>query len=220
MLAVSRVAAALPLALVLAPSLARADDTSMFMNVGGSIGIGTSIDGDTAFGEPYDPEGTLAARLTLSWEPPPLPYPERPGYKVAGAFVPEVTIGYLRVADHRTGDPDDNTDGFITIGGRLELRLAQFRMGLLKVSARGGMYLAGRVGALTDSANTPLVEGALGEHIFLGDSVHVGVEFGVQRFFGEQYQAFVDTPNGRAPWRDGDGQYVSMHASLYVGWGL
>ena len=220
MLAVSRVAAVLPLALLLAPAVARADDASMFVNVGGSIGVGISADGDTSYGERYDPEGTLAARLTLSWEPPPLPYPDTRGYKFAGAFVPEVTIGYLRVADHRTGDPDDNTDAFVTIGGRLELRMAQKSMGLLKISARGGAYVAGRVGALTDSANTPLVEIAIGEHLFIGDRLHIGGEFGVQRFFGEEYQEFTDTPNGRAPWRDGDGQYLSMHASLYVGWRL
>ena len=42
MLAVSRVAAVLPLAPLLAPAVARADDASMFVNVGGSIGVGIS----------------------------------------------------------------------------------------------------------------------------------------------------------------------------------
>ena len=96
-------------AVVLAPSVAQADDTAMFVNVGGSIGVGTTVDGDSSTGAAYDPEGTLAARLTLSWEPPPLPYPATRGYAFGGAFVPEVTLGYLRVADHRTGDPDDNS---------------------------------------------------------------------------------------------------------------
>lgn len=207
-------------ALLLVPSFAHADDTAMFVNVGGTIGVGTSTDGESSVGTPYDPEGTLAARLTLSWEPPPLPYPATSGYAVAGAFVPEVMVGYLRVADHRTGDPDDNTDAYVLVGGRLELRMAQTRMGLLKVSARGGAYLAGRVGALTDSAHTPLLEVAFGEHLFIGDRLHVGGELGLQRFFGEQYETFVSPPVARAPWRDGDGQYLSVHAALYVGWRL
>lgn len=207
-------------AVVLAPSVAQADDTAMFVNVGGSIGVGTTVDGDSSTGAAYDPEGTLAARLTLSWEPPPLPYPATRGYAFGGAFVPEVTLGYLRVADHRTGDPDDNTDAFLTIGARLELQMAQTRMGLLQVSARGGAYLAGRVGALTDSQHTPLLEVAVGEHFFIGDRLRIGGEFGLQRIFGEEYETFVDTPIGRAPWRDGDGQYMSLHGTLYVGWRL
>lgn len=211
--------AACTLLAVAAP--AAADDASeMYLNVGGSIGVGTTVDAKDAFGGDYDPEGTLEARLTASWEPPPLAYKEPKGYRWDGTFVPEVTLGYLRIADHRTGDVDDNTDAFVTVGGRLEARFSQHKMGLLEVSVRGGAYLAGRVGALTDADHTPLLELAVGEHFYVGDRLRIGGEFGWQRFFGEQYQTFVDTPTARAPWRDGDGQYMSFHATLFVGWRL
>lgn len=206
--------------LALAAPAAADDDTDMYVTVGGTIGVGTTADFEDTQGEPYDPEGTLELRLTASWEPPPLPYKEPKGYRWDGTFVPEVTLGYLRVADRRTGDVDDNTDAFVTVGGRLELRFSQRNMGLLGVSARGGMYVAGRVGALTDADNTPLLELAIGEHFYLGDRLRFGFEFGWQRFFGEQYQTFVDTPNARAPWRDGDGQYMSLHLTAFLGYRL
>lgn len=207
------------LAALAAPARAD-DDTAMFVTIGGSIGVGTTVDGLDTFGRDYDPEGTLAARLTASWEPPPLAYKEPKGFRFVGALVPEVTLGYLRVADHRTGDVEDNTDAFVTVGGRLEARFSQHRMGAFGVSARGGFYLVGRVGALTDADHTPLLELAVGEHFFLGDRLRVGGEFGWQRFFGEQYETFVDTPIARAPWRDGDGQYMSFHLTVYAGWRL
>ncbi len=212
-------AALLAVAAAAAPALAD-DDTAMFVTAGGSIGVGTTVDGYDTLGRDYDPEGTLAARLTASWEPSPLAYKEPKGVRFAGALVPEVTLGYLRIADHRTGDVEDNTDAFVTVGGRLEARFSQHRMGLFGVSARGGFYLAGRVGALTDADHTPLLELAVGEHFFLGDRLRVGGEFGWQRFFGEQYETFVDTPVARAPWRDGDGQYMSFHLTVYAGWRL
>ncbi|MBK9035365.1 MAG: hypothetical protein IPL61_29610 [Myxococcales bacterium] len=199
---------------------ARAEDTSMFVTVGGSVGVGTTVDGQDAFGRDYDPEGTLQLRLTASWEPPPLAYKEPKGYRVAGALIPEVTFGYLRVADHRTGDPDGNTDAYVAIGGRLEARVSQRKIGLLEVSARGGFYLAGRVGLMTDADRTPLLEVAVGEHLFLGDRIRIGGEFGVQRFFGQDYVAAVPLAAARAPWRDGDGQYLSFHATVFVGWKL
>ena len=205
------------LAALAAPAVA---DDAMYVSAGGSIGVGTTVDGYDTLGRDYDPEGTLALRLTASWEPTPLAYKEPKGLRVAGALVPEVTLGYLRVADHRTGDVEQNTDAFVMIGGRLEARFAQRRLGLFSVSARGGVYLAGRIGALTDADHTPVLEVAVGEHFFLGDRVRVGGELGWQRFFGEQYETFVDTPVARAPWRDGDGQYMSFHATLYVGWRL
>lgn len=210
--------ACLGLALLAAP--ARADDDAMFLNVGGSIGVGTTVDGFDTLGRDYDPEGTLALRLTASWEPPPLAYKEPKGFRFRGVIVPEITLGYLRVADHRTGDVEDNTDAFVTVGGRLEVQFAQRRMGMFGMSARGGFYLAGRVGALTDADHTPLLELAVGEHFPLGDRLQIGGEFGWQRFFGEQYQTFVDTPVARAPWRDGDGQYMSFHLTVYLGWRL
>lgn len=205
---------------LLVASPASADDTAMFVEVGGAIGIGTTADGKDTFGRDYDPEGVLDARLALTWQPPPLAYKEPRGYAFGRAFIPEVTLGYLRVADHRTGDPDDNTDAYLTIGGRAELRMSQHKGGLLELSARGGLYLAGRVGALTDSAHTPLIEFAAGEHLFLGDRADVGVEVGFRRIFGEQYQTFVDTPVARTPWRDGDGQYVTFQLGFHVGWRL
>ena len=145
---------------------------------------------------------------------------QRQRVRVAGAFIPEVTLGYLRVADHRTGDPDDNTDAFVTVGARLEARLSQRKMGLLRVSVRGGIYLAGRVGLLTDADRTPVLEVAVGEHLFVGDHLRIGGEFGVQRFFGEDYAFVVRDQAARAPWRDGNGQYLSLHATVFVGWRL
>lgn len=201
-----------------APSLAWADD-DMFVSAGGTIGIGTTVDGMNHFGGDYEPEGTLGARLVLSWEDPRLAYKEPRGYRWRGSFVPEVIAGVLYVNDRRTGDREDNSDGFLMVGARADLAFSQRRGGLLQLSARGGFYLAARAGLLTDAANTPLVEFAGGEYLWLSDRTKLGFELGAQRIFGEQYTE-VALPGARVPWRDGDGQYLSLHLTAYMSWRL
>ncbi|MEZ4398613.1 MAG: hypothetical protein R3B06_01245 [Kofleriaceae bacterium] len=213
-----RIAAVVAVAVATASPRARADDAApMFVTVAGSVGVGTSADGVDQLGGSYAPEGVLEGRLTASWEPPPLAYPEPRGYRLAGAIIPEVSLGVIYVADHRTGDTTANTDAMVTIGARLEARLAQRRMGLLRVSMRGGIYLAGRVGFLTDPKHTPLAELALGEHVWLSDTVRIGVEVAGQRVFGDSYAV---VPTARTPWRDGDGQYLVIQATGFVGFRL
>lgn len=195
------------------PVTAAADD--MFVSAGGTIGIGTTVDGRAASGLSYEPEGTLGARLTLSWEQPRLEYKEPRGYRWRAAFVPEVVFGVLYVNDRRTGDRQDNTDGFVAVGARADLAFSQRRGGLLQLSARGGFYLAARGGLLTDGEHTPMLELAGGEYLWLSERTRLGFEVGGQRIFGEQYTL---VPNGRVPWRDGDGQYLSLHVGAYMSW--
>jgi hypothetical protein len=118
-----------------APSLAWADD-DMFVSAGGTIGIGTTVDGMNHVGGDYEPEGTLGARLVLSWEDPRLAYKEPRGYRWRGSFVPEVIAGVLYVNDRRTGDREDNSDGFLMVGARADLAFSQRRAAASSSSRR------------------------------------------------------------------------------------
>ena len=152
---VTRASAAL-LAVVASAGPVAADDapTSMFINVGGSIGVGTTVDGKDTLGRDYDPEGTLALRLTASWEPPPLPYKEPKGYRVGGALIPEVTLGYLRVADRRSehvacagGEP-------VLAAGEMTLRMSHAGVEAEEVSNQSTGYCP-------EPSSWPAVEQAL-----------------------------------------------------------
>ena len=119
-------------------------------------------------------------------ELPPLPYKEPKGYAWRGSIAPEVIFGRVHVADHRTGDPDDNGANFVALGGRLEAGVSQHKMGLLEVSARGAFYAAGRIGLLDDSGRTRLLEVTAGEYLYAGDSIRFGVELGFLGLFPTQ----------------------------------
>lgn len=201
-----------------APALA--DERAMFVNFGGTVGIGVPPDDPDFFGESPDPEGVLVGRVTASWELPPLPYKEPRGYRWRTAAVPEVTLARLRIADHRNGDPDDNSVNLVMLGGRLEAGLSQRRGGLLQVSMRGGIYVAGRAGLLADVDRTPVIEVVAGEYFYIGDSVRLGVEAGLMSLLIEEREpVFIDAtrPNARGPWVDQTGTYHAGVLTAYLG---
>jgi hypothetical protein len=195
---------------------AHADDSPMFVNVYGAIGVGAPTHRDFAASEPADPEGVLTGRVVLSWEPLPLPYKEPRGYRWGGALVPEVAVGLVHVADRRTGDTTHNSDWFVMAGVRADLQFSQHKGGLLEVSARGSFYGAARVGFLTDPNHTPFLELAAGEAIAIGRDWRVGVEAGLCRYFGEEYQVLQGVA-ARTPWTDGYGQYLAVNVGAFVG---
>lgn len=207
-------------ALAAAAAPAAAEERTMFVSASGSIGVG-SPESTPSGGEP-DTEGTLLARVVASWEEAPLVLDEEGRARNAGGVAPEVMLGVIRVADHRNGDVDDNSDLFIAVGGRVERRHASGGGGFL---ARGAVYAAARIGLLADEHRTPLVEGALGFASHARANVRWGVELGVMGIFAEKDEppVFDDLGGGataRAPWLDGTGDYVSGHLTVFAGFAL
>lgn len=202
-------ASLLVVALALAPSTAAAERNPVLTFSAGMSAIG-----------PLDPPGAevggpehvgLQMRGIVSWEEPPLPYKEPKGYNFAGAIVPEIFLGAIMAGDERTE----------LIGGglRLEAMFSQRRMGLLQVSARGGIYLAARGGLFSDRERTPFLEGAFGEYFLLGDSARLGIELGFMSIRPPQDD--LDTPVMGAlegpPFDYTQGSYLNIHAAFYLG---
>lgn len=200
---------------------AAADERAMFVSAGGTMGVGESADSTDDFGEPYDPEGVLIGRVLLSWELPPLPYKEPKGIAWRGSVAPEVIFGRIHVADHRTGDSDDNSANFVALGGRLEAGMSQHKMGLLQMSARGAFYAAGRIGLLDDPGRTRLLEVTAGEYLYAGDSVRFGAELGFFGLFPTQQQdeqwVIREGVAARGPWLDNVGDYYAFVGTVYLG---
>lgn len=209
------------LLLAAAPSVTHAEERAMFVNVGGTAGIGGPTADDDQYGE-ADAEGVLIGRLFASWEPAPLPYKEPKGYRWRGQVAPEVIVGRIRIADHRTGSSEDNSATFVALGGRVELGYSQHKGGLLQVSARGAVYLAGRVGLL-GTGKTPILEGGVGQYFFLGDSARIGYEVGVLGLLPTQTKEpewQIRPVSARGPWLDNSGDHVSAVATVYLGFKL
>src|SRR5688572_16820183 len=116
------------LLLVLAPSLASAEERATTFTLGGMAG------GFESARHELGADGMVGPRLTLAWEHAPLALPDAPGYTFRGALVPELFGGAFVL--------EDRAQMFIGAGVRAELKMAQREMGLLKVSARGAAYLA------------------------------------------------------------------------------
>jgi hypothetical protein len=128
-------------------------------------------DGGGGFYNYQEPYSLVGPRITLSWEHAPLPFPDAPGYKFAGSIVPELLAGSF-VEDVRA-------EGYLGVGVRAELKMAQREQGLLKISARGALYLAGR-GMVTGADRDPMLEFGFGEYIGgFSKSTRVGFEFDV-----------------------------------------
>jgi hypothetical protein len=205
------VVSAFVLVLVLAPATAAAERDTILTFSGGMSAIGP-LDPPIGVGGPEDIG--LQLRAAVSFEPPPLPYKEPRGYNFAGVIVPEIFVGAIMADDHRTE----------LVGGglRLEAAFSQRRMGLLEVSARGGVYLAGRGGFFTDPDRTPFVEGAFGEYFLIGDTARLGIELGFMQILLDEYEWVVDRPEPAGalygpPFENGLGTYLNIHAALYLG---
>lgn len=158
--AVKRVA----LLLVLACSIAHAEERATTVTLAGMAGAFAPADRDKV---PYEPDGVMGPRLTLSWEYAPLAMPDAPGYRFGGSLVPELFGGALV--------DDTRAQGFIGAGVRAELKMAQREQGLLKVSARGAAYLAAR-GMVVGDQRKPFGELAIGDYFVVGRSSRLGFE--------------------------------------------
>ena len=148
-------------AALLIASTAHAEDRSMVTNLGATFGAVDGMDADPA-------EGLFGPRITLAWEHAPLQMPATPGYNISGALVPELTGGAFI--------NDVSARAFVGVGLRAELNMAQKEQGLLRVSARGGFYVAGRA-IVVGEERQPLFEFAIGEY-FTG--FHSWTRFGFE----------------------------------------
>ena len=118
-------------------------------------------------------EGFGGPRLVLGFERTPLPYPDKPGYRHDAQLVPEL-IGAAFV------DSEDRTaDMMLGAGVRAELRISQREMGLLRVSARMGLYVAAR-GFVVGERRDPMGEVVVGEYFLVGRA-RFGFEFGAMQ---------------------------------------
>lgn len=198
-------------AIALLPSTAVAERDTILTFSGGMSAIGP-LDPPIGTGGPEDIG--LQLRAIASFEPPPLPYREPRGYNFAGVVVPEIFAGAIMAGDARTE--------LVGAGLRAEVAFAQRRMGLLQVSARGGMYLAGRGGFFTDPDRSPFVEGAFGEYILIGDTARLGIELGVMQIMLDEYEWVVDRPQPAGalyapPFENGLNDYLNINAAFYLG---
>ena len=164
--------------LALLAGSASAEERSAAVNVGG-VGIlqGTG-ETDDDFGVPAL-ETAGGVHATLAWEAKPLRYPDRPGYNVGVALVPELIAGALVV------DDSNLAEGLIGAGVRGELKISQREKGLFKISAKASIYLAAR-GMVVGKDREPILEGVFGEYFYLGNRpLRLGVEVGVTRRYSD-----------------------------------
>lgn len=119
-------------------------------------------------------------RVSLAFEHGPQPYPGEPGEPGVAArleLVPELFVGALVERDR--------SELIAGAGVRLEVKYAQRELGLLHVTARGGLYLAAR-GLVVGEHRDPFLESTLGTYFLVGET-KLGFEFGFLWGPGERY---------------------------------
>jgi hypothetical protein len=160
----------------------------------------------------YTPDGTVQpagvgiARAMVSWERGPVAMPLESGTASARFDIgPELGLGFI--GNDRRGDM------MAQAGLRLHLAFAQNGMGLFHVSARGGLWLAGRAGIVGGEHST-MIEGDLGWYMWLGSSWRIGWEVGV---IGVRNP--TDATGTTMPLYDTqpDGVTKILHVALFVG---
>lgn len=181
--------------LLLVGGIARADERATTITIGGMAGAFERSHHD------YDyiytqTEPLVGPRLSLAWEHAPLEMPAQRGYRFDGSLVPEL-VGGAFIDDVRA-------QMFIGAGLRAELRMSQREMGLLRVSARGAVYLAAR-GLVVGDDRKPYGEIAVGDYLFVGRTTRIGVEGGV--IFGRPDEM-----------SDGGSRNVGGMVQAYIGW--
>jgi hypothetical protein len=157
----------LALCVLAAPAIAHADRSTV-VDVGVTVGAaGNPNSADSS----ADGLSLVGPRATLSWENPLVGVPDRPGYRFAGALVPQIIVGsYLQ---------SDRADGYLGVGLRADLQMGQRDQGLLKVSARGAIYAVGRALVIGDKRE-PMYEVGFGEYLSrFHTSTRVGFELTV-----------------------------------------
>jgi hypothetical protein len=120
-----------------------------------SLGIdgGFAIAGDLDASND-EPVTTPYLGATLAFDTPPPAYPAEPGYAWAGALVPQLSIARL-----------DGRGAFL-LSVRLEADYAQKQQGLLRVSARGSLWLAPKLGFVED-AESLAIGGDIGSSLMI-----------------------------------------------------
>ena len=184
------------LGVLLLAGVAHAEERTTTITVGGSIGAIDRVHQD------YDyvsvaPEPLVGPRLSLAWEHAPLEMPAERGYRLAGALVPEIVAGAFF--------DDVRARGFIGAGLRAELKMAQRRMGLLQVSARGAAYIAAR-GIVVGDEREVYGELTIGEYLLVGRTGRIGIEGGV--IAGRRDQMMIDAGASN----------VGAIVHAYIGW--
>ncbi|MBV8759646.1 MAG: hypothetical protein JO257_20320 [Deltaproteobacteria bacterium] len=111
---------------------------------------------DKGFDATREEKPLVGPRVTLGFEGPLVAMPDHPGYNFAGALVPELVLGSYVY--------DDHAEGYIGVGLRADLQMGQREQGLLRVSARGALYLVGRALVIGDTRD-PMYEVGFGEYL-------------------------------------------------------
>ncbi len=163
---------------LLACSVAHAEERTTTVTLGGMAGLfeqshdhASGADVTWYADDAYAPVETLfGPRVTLAWEHAPLAIPAVPGVVFDGRLVPELFAG---------GFIDDTSAQLLVGAGvRAELAMAQREMGLLRLSARGAVYLAAR-GMVIGDKRDAVGELAIGDYLYIGKSTRLGVEGGL-----------------------------------------
>lgn len=182
------VVALVVLAGLLVANEARADRATI-VNLGGGGGLLGDVDS-------VEPDGMWNVRGSLTWEHPQPQIPADEGeWDADGSLVPELVVGSLF--------EKDRAEGYVGVGVRADLRMAQNAMGLFKVTMRGGVYVSARA-------------------LVVGESQDVTYEFGLGEYFARHHNEtrfgweiqVLDRPH----YTETDAQYMGFLFSLYVGW--
>ncbi len=145
-------------------------DRKLVVSAGGGLGIG----GATAATEQLFPTLMTDVYLRIGHERPLPPAPLRDGtYRWRFSHTPELTLSRGSLLED---DPFVATQ----VGLRLDALFNQRKMGLFKISGRGGFWIAGRAGLLHDGATHANYQLDIGAHIALGRSkLRISYEWGV-----------------------------------------
>ena len=164
---------------VVVPSLAHADERRTFVEIGGTAGATARTDTPPSQPGAYQPDvqmipdahPLLGPRVTLSWEHAPLAMPDEPGYRVGTSLVPELLGGSFI--------DDKHAAGYVGVGVRGELKLAQRDQGIFHLSARGALYLAARA-CVVGGSRDPFYEFGFGEYF---GGIHTPTRVGFELSF-------------------------------------
>jgi len=160
----------LALCVLAAPALAHAD-RSTIIDVGVTLGAAGNPSSSNSTDGSADGMTLVGPRATLSWENSLVGVPDQPGYRFAGALVPQIVVGsYIQ---------NDRADGYLGVGLRADLQIGQREQGLLKLSARGALYAVARALVIGDNRE-PMYEVGFGEYLSrFHTSTRVGFELTV-----------------------------------------
>lgn len=182
------------LVVLLGSNVARAEDRSAVVSVGGAYGF---ITNETPMAEEAVlPEGVGAVRATLAWERPLPALPELGKSTFSGSLVPELVAGSLL--------EEDRAEGFLGLGLRAELRAAHNKIGLWAFPYKVGGYLVARA-------------------LVLGKSQDAAYEFGFGEYFMRPHGSttrvgFELTLISRPAYMETDQTQTAGLFSLFAGW--